>query len=64
MIRFLGVLIVLLLVIAGIGYYRGWFYAKSHDVRGESTVTVTVDKDKIEQDKASARQQVQELEHK
>lgn len=64
MIRFLGMLVVLLVVIAGIGYYRGWFHAGSADTNGQSTVTVTVDKDKLNQDKASAQQEVQNLAHK
>ncbi|MGD0767151.1 MAG: hypothetical protein ABSB42_02905 [Tepidisphaeraceae bacterium] len=64
MIRLLGILVVALFVVAGIGYYRGWFHAESHDANGQRTVTVTVDKDKLDQDKASAQQQVQDLGHK
>jgi len=64
MIRLLGILVVLSVVVAGIGYYRGWFRAESHDSNGQRTVTVTVDKDKLNQDKASAQQQVRDLEHK
>ena len=64
MIRILGMLVVLLAVIAGIGYYRGWFHAGSTDTNGQQTVTVTVDKDKLDQDKASAQQEVQDLGHK
>jgi len=54
----------LLFVVAGIGYYRGWFHAESHDTNGQRSVTVTVDKDKLDQDKAGAQQQVQDLAHK
>lgn len=64
MIRFLGMLVVLCVLVAGVGFYRGWFHAGSSDTNGQSTVTVTVDKDKLNQDKASAEQQVQNLEHK
>jgi len=64
MIRLLGMLVVLLIVVAAIGYYRGWFLAESTDANGHRTVTVTVDQDKIDQDKASAQQQVQNLGHK
>jgi len=64
MIRFLGMLVVLLAVVAAVGYYRGWFHAESSDANGHGSVTVTVDQDKINQDKASARQDVQDLEHK
>jgi hypothetical protein len=64
MIRFLCILVVLFVLVAGIGYYRGWFHTESQAANGHDTVTVTVDKDKISQDKASAEQQVQDLTHK
>ena len=64
MTRFLGTLVVILFLVAGLGWYRGWFHAESHDVNGQSTVTVTVDKDKFDQDKTSAKQEVQDLGHK
>jgi hypothetical protein len=64
MIRFLGMLVVLLAVVAAFGYYRGWFYAESSDANGQRIVTLTVDKVKLDQDKASARQDVQDLGHK
>jgi len=64
MIRFLGMLVVLLVLVAGIGYWRGWYHAETHDSFGQPTVSVTVDKEKIDQDKANAQQDVQNLEHK
>jgi len=64
MTRFLGTLVVIGAIVAGIGYYRGWFHAESRQTNGQGTVTLTVDKDKLNQDKASAQQQVQNLEHK
>jgi hypothetical protein len=62
--RFLGALAVALVVVACFGYYRGWFDAKSHDSPGQHSVTVTVDKDKINQDKDKARQDIHDLEHR
>jgi hypothetical protein len=64
MIRFLGMLVVLSILIGVVGYYRGWFLAQSHDVNGNGSVTLTVDKDKLSQDKASAQHEVQDLGHK
>jgi hypothetical protein len=64
MIRLLGMLVVLGLLFAGVGYYRGWFHAGSSDTNGQGTVTLTVDQNKLDQDKASAQQQVQDLTHK
>ena len=64
MIRLLGLLVALFIAVAVIGYFRGWFHAESHDANGHETVTVTVDKDKLAQDKARAEQRVQALGHK
>jgi hypothetical protein len=64
MIRFLGMIVVLCALVAGVGYYRGWFRAGTSDTNGQSAVTVTVDQNKLDQDKASAQQQVQDLTHK
>jgi hypothetical protein len=46
MIRFFGMLVVLFIVVACIGYYRGWFHMESTETNGHGSVTVTVDKDK------------------
>jgi hypothetical protein len=64
MIRFLGMLVLLSILVAGIGYYRGWFRAESQDTNGQGAITLTVDKNKLNQDKASAQQEVQDLRHK
>jgi len=64
MIRFLGILVVLCLLVAGFGFLRGWFHAGSSNTNGQGTVTVTVDQNKVDQDKASAQQEVQDLTHK
>jgi hypothetical protein len=57
MLRFLGLLVVLAVVIASFGYYRGWFHAESTNSNGQGSVTLTVDK-------AAAQQQVQNLGNK
>jgi hypothetical protein len=54
-------LVVLSALVAGLGYYRGWFHAGSSDTNGQDTIKVTVDKDKIDQDNASVQQQVKDL---
>jgi len=64
MIRFMGTLVVLFILFAAIGYYRGWFFAESRDANGHSSVTLSVDKAKLDQDKAAVQQQVQDLGHK
>lgn len=57
-------LIVLLLIVVGLGLYRGWFHVTSGRSADKPTVTVTVDKDKIQQDKNEAQQKVQDLKQK
>jgi hypothetical protein len=61
MTRLLGTLVIILALVAVLGYWRGWFHAESHDEFGQHSVTVTVDKDKFNQDKADAGQQVRDL---
>ena len=64
MTRFLGMLVLLCAMVAVIGFRRGWFRAESHAGFGDRTVTVTVDKDKFNQDKASVQDHVQNLGNK
>jgi hypothetical protein len=58
MTRFLGMLVILCVLVAGVGYWRGWFHAESHDDGGQRSMTVTVDQNKIDQDKAAAQQDI------
>jgi hypothetical protein len=62
--RIFSTLLLLCVLIAAIGYFRGWFHAESTDTSGQGTVTVTVDKDKVKQDKSDVEQKVQDLTHK
>ena len=49
--RFVIVLVLIIAGIAGLGLYRGWFQVTSDRGTDKSTVTLTVDKDKMQQDK-------------
>ena len=62
--RFFSVLVTLMIVLAVIGFFRGWFHADSQNAIRHDTVTLTVDKDKFAQDKATAEQHLHDLEHK
>jgi hypothetical protein len=64
MVRLLGLLVAVLIVFAVIGYFRGWFHANVHNVNGQNTVTLTVDQEKLNQDKARAEQRLRDLEPK
>jgi hypothetical protein len=61
-----GLLLVLVLVVVGVlgfGFYRGWFHVTSDSAEGESNVTFTVDKNKIEEDRKKVQQKAQDLGH-
>jgi len=60
--RLFAVLVVLVIGVAILGFYRGWFsfdVEKSSD--GKSHVIGTVDNDKIEEDKKRAAEKVNDL---
>jgi cell division protein FtsX len=58
---FFIVLVVLVAAVIGVGFYQGWFAFSSDTAGSKTNVTVTVDKEKIEQDKEKATEKVQEL---
>lgn len=64
MFRFLFTLVVLATLLVGIGFYRGWFHLKTDRAADTSSVTVTMDKDKIQEDKNKTREKVEALSHK
>lgn len=56
------VVVVLLLVgIAGLGLYRGWFHLSTNSTDQQPSATVTVDKDKFHADEEMVKDKVQEL---
>ena len=57
--RFLIVLVLIVAGVAALGFYRGWFHLTSDKAADQSNVTLTVDKDKIQQDKQKAQDKVQ-----
>ncbi|HEX8521564.1 MAG TPA: hypothetical protein VF669_04850 [Tepidisphaeraceae bacterium] len=59
--------VVLVLVVGGIiafGFHRGWFRAASENAGGQSDVTLSVDRDKMQDDKNKAVDKVQDLGHR
>jgi hypothetical protein len=52
--RFVMVLVVIVAGIVGAGFYRGWFQMTSDGSTDKPNVTLTVDKDKIQEDKQKA----------
>ena len=58
--RLFTILVLLVAVVVALGLYRGWFHVASDN----SAVTVTVDKDKIQQDKTEAQTKVEAVKQK
>jgi hypothetical protein len=61
--RFLIVLVLVISGVAGLGVYRGWFQVASNIAAGKSDVTVTVDGNKMREDKDKVVDKAQGLGH-
>jgi hypothetical protein len=61
--RFVRVLVVIIAAVAALGLYRGWFHVTSDRGADKSNVTLTVDNDKIQEDKQKAVDKAQDLGH-
>ena len=65
--KFIGSIVVILVVVAAVGYYRGWFgipSGHSSSDNKEINVTLPVDKQKISDDAAAAKQKAGEISDK
>jgi predicted negative regulator of RcsB-dependent stress response len=56
----LAVLVVIVLIVVGLGFYRGWFQFSSDNTDNNPNATISVNKDKMQADK----EKVQGLGHK
>ena len=64
MVRMFFVLVLVVAVIAVLGYYMGWFHFSSGNDDNNAHITVSMDKDQIQKDKDKAVDKVQDLGHK
>ena len=53
------VVVLLLVGIVGLGFYRGWFRLSMDNADHQPSATITVDKDKIHADEQKAKDKVQ-----
>jgi hypothetical protein len=53
-----GVVVLLLVCIAGLGFYRGWFQLSTDTATQRPSATITVDKDKIHTDEQKAKDEM------
>ena len=63
MARMLLVFVLIVAVVAGLGFYRGWFHFSSGSDGSSANVTVSIDKGRIQKDKDKAVDKVQDLGH-
>lgn len=57
------VTVLLLAVIAAVGFYRGWFRLSTDNTGQTPSATITVDKGQIRDDEQSAKEKVQGFGH-
>jgi hypothetical protein len=57
----IGVLILVLAVVVGLGFYLGWFHLGSESADGKDHITLTVDEEKIKEDKKTALEKMHKL---
>jgi hypothetical protein len=62
--RFLILLVVLAVIVAAVGLYRGWFTLSTEHGDGKGQVTGTVDEEKIDADKRRAEDEIRGLGHR
>ncbi len=53
-----GVAIVLLVVLLGLGFYRGWFQLSTNRTDDKPSATITVNKGKIRADEKKAKEEM------
>jgi hypothetical protein len=62
MARLLGYLLVLALIIAIVGFYRGWFTVSQSTGETGTEIQIHIDKQKVEQDKEAAKKKIENIE--
>jgi len=64
MARFIGILVIVLLIIGVIGYYQGWLNVSHADQDGTTNVNVAIDKNKIKETEQKAQEQIKDASQK
>ena len=59
--KLLGTLTLLIMIIVGVGVYRGWFGVAADDQPGRTNVEIVVDKEKIRHDAEAASEKAREF---
>lgn len=64
MLRFLGVVVVLIVALGGLAYYLGWFAVSTSPDGPNTRINIMVDKEKIKADEEAAKRKLEEAEKK
>jgi uncharacterized protein YlxW (UPF0749 family) len=56
-----ALLVVIVLVVAALGFYQGWFQLSMNNTENKSNVNLSVDKDKIRADEEKVKNKVHDL---
>ena len=57
---FFTVVVVILIVVACVGFYRGWFRLGSETSAGKTDITLSVDQDKIKADENKVENKIRQ----
>ena len=57
--RFLVVFLLLVAGVVGLGFYLGWFRLSTDHTDQKTNITISVDQDKIQEDKEKAKEKLQ-----
>jgi hypothetical protein len=61
MTRFIGALVIIALLVAGFGWYRGWFQFGTTNEGDKTNINIKVDKEKIREDERKAQEGLRNL---
>lgn len=59
--RLFATIMLVLVVIGALGFYLGWFTVAGRDSGSDANVTLSVDKEKIEEDRVTAVEEIQDM---
>lgn len=62
--RLMGAIVITLVIVAGVGYYMGWFQFSTNQSGQKSNIEISVDKQKIREDAEAAKKKAEELKDK
>lgn len=59
--KLIGNVVIVVLIVVGIGYFRGWFTVTRQEEPGQTNVEVKIDKEKVKDDADEVARKAREL---